>query len=429
MEKFIIEGGRPSNGTVTPSGNKNAALPLIAATLLTDEPVILHNVPAILDVQNLCELMTTLGVEITSPQPGSLEFRGGNVRPTALDIDLCRAIRASILLAGPMLARYGKIELPPPGGDVIGRRRLDTHLLALESLGADVAVDGMLRMKARELTGVDMLLDEMSVTATENALMAAALAKGTTIIRNAASEPHIQDLARCLNGMGACISGIGSNVLVVEGVERLHGTEFRVGPDYTEIGSWISVGAVTYGELRIRGVTEESLRPMRLVFEHRLGVRMRLEGEDLIIPSGQRLQVQDDAGGAVPKIDDMPWPGFPPDLMSVALVVATQAAGTILIHEKMFDGRLYFVDRLIDMGARIVLCDPHRAVVIGPNRLHADPTGLPSPDIRAGMALVLAALIAEGRTVIRNIGQIDRGYEKLDEKLRALGASIERVRE
>ena len=429
MEQFIIEGGRPINGTVTPSGNKNAALPLIAATLLTDEPVVLHNVPAIVDVQNLCELMATLGVEISSPAPGTLEFRGGNIRPAALDTELCRAIRASILLAGPLVARFGKVELPPPGGDVIGRRRLDTHLLALQSLGADVALDGMLRIKAKELAGVDMLLDEMSVTATENALMAAALAKGTTIIRNAASEPHVQDLARCLNQMGACISGIGSNVLVVEGVDQLHGTEFRVGPDFTEIGSWISVGAVTYGELRIRGVTEESLRPMRLVFEHRLGVRMRLEGEDLIIPSGQRLQVQDDAGGAVPKIDDMPWPGFPPDLMSVALVVATQAAGTILIHEKMFDGRLYFVDRLIDMGARIVLCDPHRAVVIGPNRLHADPTGLPSPDIRAGMALVLAALIAEGRTVIRNIGQIDRGYEKLDEKLRALGASIERVRE
>ncbi|MFN8485677.1 MAG: UDP-N-acetylglucosamine 1-carboxyvinyltransferase [Anaerolineae bacterium] len=429
MEKFIIEGGRPLNGTVTPSGNKNAALPLIAATLLTDEPVTLHNVPAIVDVQNLCELMTTLGVEITAPTAGALQFRGGNVQPAALDTELCRAIRASILLAGPLLARFGKVELPPPGGDVIGRRRLDTHLLALEALGADVSLDGRLRMKAKELAGVDMLLDEMSVTATENALMAAALAKGTTIIRNAASEPHVQDLARCLNQMGACISGIGSNVLVVEGVERLHGTEFRVGPDYTEIGSWISVGAVTYGELRIRDVPEEYLRPMRLVFEHRLGVRMRLEGEELVIPSGQRLQVQDDAGGAVPKIDDMPWPGFPPDLMSVALVVATQAAGTILVHEKMFDGRLYFVDRLIDMGARIVLCDPHRAVVIGPNRLHADPTGLPSPDIRAGMALVLAALIAEGRTVIRNIGQIDRGYEKLDEKLRALGASIERVRE
>lgn len=429
MEKFIIEGGRPINGTVTPSGNKNAALPLIAATLLTDEPVILHNVPTIIDVQNLCELMGTLGVEIHSPQPGTFEFRGGNIQPAALDRDLCRAIRASILLAGPLLARFGKVELPPPGGDVIGRRRLDTHLLALQSLGADVSLDGQLRMKAKELSGVDMLLDEMSVTATENALMAAALAKGTTIIRNAASEPHVQDLAHCLNQMGACISGIGSNVLVVEGVERLHGTEFRVGPDFTEIGSWISVGAVTYGELRIHGVPEEYLRPMRLVFENRLGVRMRLEGDDLIIPSGQRLQVQDDAGGAVPKIDDMPWPGFPPDLMSVALVVATQAAGTILVHEKMFDGRLYFVDRLIDMGARIVLCDPHRAVVIGPNRLHADPTGLPSPDIRAGMALVLAALIAEGRTVIRNIGQIDRGYEKLDEKLRALGASIERVKE
>ncbi len=427
MDKFIIDGGRPLNGSVTPSGNKNAALPLLAATVLTDEPVILRNVPDIRDVRTMCELLSQLGVDVSSAGDHALELRASRLQPAALDPERCRDIRASVLLAGPMLARAGHVELPPPGGDVIGRRRLDTHLLAFEALGADVRVDGMLHMKARALTGTDMVLDEMSVTATENALMAAVLAKGTTMIRNAASEPHIQDLANCLNQMGARITGIGTNVLVVEGVDSLHGTEFRVSPDYTEIGSWIGLGAITYGELRICGVVPDHLHMIRLVFEQRLGVRMRLEGNDLIIPSGQRLQVREDLGGAVPKIEDMPWPGFPADVMSIALVVATQAAGTILIHEKMFESRMFFVDRLIDMGARIVLCDPHRAVVVGPNRLHADPTGLPSPDIRAGMALLLAALVAEGRSVISNIRQIDRGYEKLDDKLRALGAAVERV--
>ncbi|MCW5849258.1 MAG: UDP-N-acetylglucosamine 1-carboxyvinyltransferase [Anaerolineae bacterium] len=429
MDKFIIEGGRPLNGSVTPSGNKNAALPLLAAALLTDEPLILQNVPDIRDVRTMAELLGQLGVQVHDRGDHTLELRAERVQPAALDPDRCREIRASILLAGPMLARAGQIELPPPGGDVIGRRRLDTHFWAFQNMGAQVEIDTRLSLRARSLTGSDMLLDEMSVTATENALMAAVLAKGTTVIRNAASEPHVQDLALCLNQMGARISGIGTNVLVIEGVDRLHGTEFRISPDYIEIGSWIGLGAITFGELRIRGVAPDQLRMIRLMFEQRLGVRMRLEGADLIVPSGQRLQVHDDADGAAPKIEDMPWPGFPADLMSIALVVATQTTGTILIHEKMFESRLFFVDRLIDMGARIVLCDPHRAVVIGPNRLRADPTGIPSPDIRAGMALLLAALVAEGRTVIRNIRQIDRGYERLDEKLLGLGASIQRVAE
>ncbi len=427
MDRFIIEGGRPIEGRVTPSGNKNAALPLLAAALLTDETLVLRNVPNIRDVQILCELLADLGLTVRQPESHTVEITGGGLRQVALDPERCRQIRASILLAGPLLARTGHVELPPPGGDVIGRRRIDTHLLAMEHLGAQVSMDGSIVMRARGLKGADMVLDEMSVTGTENALMAAVLAKGTSILRNAASEPHVQDLANCLNQMGARIHGIGTNTLIIEGVDHLHGADFRVSPDYVEIGSWIGLGTITEGELRICCVEPQHLRMTRLVFEQRLGAQMYLDGEDLVIPGGQRLDVRDDAGGSVPKIDDMPWPGFPADLMSIALVVATQARGTILIHEKMFESRMYFVDRLIDMGARIVLCDPHRAVVVGPSRLHADPTGLPSPDIRAGMALLLAALAAEGRSIISNIRQIDRGYERLDDKLRALGASIERA--
>lgn len=427
MDRFIIEGGRPIQGNVTPSGNKNAALPLLAAALLTDETLILRNVPNIRDVQTLCELLADLGLTVRQPEPHTIELKGGGLRQAALDPERCRQIRASILLAGPLLARIGFVELPPPGGDVIGRRRIDTHLLAMQNLGADVSMDGVIVMRANRLKGADMVLDEMSVTGTENALLAAVLATGTSIIRNAASEPHVQDLANCLNAMGARIQGIGSNTLTVEGVTHLHGADFRVSPDYVEIGSWIGLGAITDGELRICCVDPDHLRMMRLIFEQRLGAKMWLDGEDLVVPGGQQLEVRDDAGGSVPKIDDMPWPGFPADLMSIALVVATQARGTILIHEKMFESRMYFVDRLIDMGARIVLCDPHRAVVVGPSRLRADPTGMPSPDIRAGMALLLAALAAEGRSVISNIRQIDRGYERLDDKLRALGASIERA--
>lgn len=427
MDRFIIEGGRPIEGRVTPSGNKNAALPLLAAALLTDETLILRNVPSIRDVQTLCELLADLGLTVRQPELHTIEITGGGLRHATLDPERCRQIRASILLAGPLLARTGHVELPPPGGDIIGRRRIDTHLLAMENLGAQVSMDGTIVMRARGLKGADMVLDEMSVTGTENALLAAVLAQGTSIIRNAASEPHVQDLANCLNQMGAHIQGVGTNTLTVEGVDHLHGADFRVSPDYVEIGSWIGLGSITEGELRICCVEPEHLRMTRLIFEQRLGAKMWLDGEDLVIPGGQCLEIRDDAGGSVPKIDDMPWPGFPADLMSIALVVATQARGTILIHEKMFESRMYFVDRLIDMGARIVLCDPHRAVVVGPSRLRADPTGMPSPDIRAGMALLLAALAAEGRSIISNIRQIDRGYERLDDKLRALGASIERA--
>lgn len=426
MEQFVIEGGRPLNGTVIPSGNKNAALPLLAATLLTDQPVILHNVPRIRDVEAMCHLLADLGVAVEDRGDHTFAFRAQDVRKVTLDPALCKEIRASVLLAGPMLARVGEVRLPPPGGDVIGRRRVDTHLLALKTLGSQIEMDGQFEMRVPTvLRGADILLDEMSVTATENAIMAAVLARGQTIIRNAASEPHIQDLCNFLNQIGACISGVGTNTLVIEGVDRLGGGEFTISPDYIEIGSFIGLGAVTFGEIRIQGVIPDQLRMIKLVFE-RLGVRMRFDGNDLVVASGQRLQVQDDAGGAVPKIEDMPWPGFPTDLMSIAVVVATQAAGTILIHEKLFENRLYFVDRLIGMGARIILCDPHRAVIVGPSQLHGE--RLESPDIRAGMALLIAALCAEGQSVIRNITQIDRGYEKIELKLQALGAAVERVR-
>jgi UDP-N-acetylglucosamine 1-carboxyvinyltransferase len=424
MAKFIIEGQCCLRGTVKPSGNKNAALPLLAASLLTDQPVVLRNVPRIRDVEDMLNLLVDLGVSVRETGDHEWTIHAQEVRKTRPDPLLCSRIRGSILLAGPMLARVGQIELPLPGGDVIGRRRVDTHLLALGALGADVRVDGSYHMRTRGLRGDDILLDETSVTATENAIMGAVLARGTTIIRNAASEPHVQELCHFLNALGARISGIGSNTLVVEGVERLGGGSFTISPDHIEVGSFIGLGAVTRGEIRIAGVVPDHLRMIWLVFR-RLGVEMRLEGNDLIVADEQNLQVVEDVHGAIPKIDDAPWPAFPADMMSIALVVATQARGTILIHEKMFESRLYFVDKLIQMGARIILCDPHRAVVVGPSSLHGE--RLESPDIRAGMALLIAALCAKGRSVIGNIGQIDRGYERIDEKLRALGAPIERV--
>ncbi len=427
MARFRIEGGHPLNGVVHPSGNKNAALPALAATLLTDEPVTLHNVPRIGDVQTMQELLATLGVRVELLGPTSVRLHAREVHTPHLDPHLCREIRASILLAGPLLARMGHVELPPPGGDVIGRRRLDTHLLAFEALGARVGYDRVFRFETSGLRGTEILLDEASVTATENAIMAAVLAKGTTIIRNAACEPHVQDLCHMLNSMGAQIEGIGSNVLTIHGVDRLHGTEYTLGPDYVEIGSFIGLGAVSRGELRIHPVNPADLQMIRWVFERRLNVNLRLEGDTLIVPDEQDLEVIPDVGGAIPKVDDAPWPMFPADLMSITLVVATQARGTILLHEKMFESRLYFVDKLISMGARIILCDPHRAVVSGPARLHGQV--LTSPDIRAGMALLIAALIAEGESEIHNIEQIDRGYERIEEKLRALGARIERIEE
>lgn len=427
MQQFIIEGGRSLNGTVTPSGNKNAALPLLAACLLTDQPIILRNVPDIEDVRAMMRLLTQLGASVEPIEPHVFCVHAREISGIHADEELCRQIRASILLAGPMLARVGRLELPPPGGDIIGRRRVDTHVLALRALGAEVNWENQIfTWQAHRLRGTSILLDEASVTGTENAIMAAVLAKGTTIIRNAASEPHVQDLCHFLVSLGAHIENIGSNTLIIEGVERLGGGEYTISADYLEVGSYIGLAAATGGELTIRNAAPEHLDMIRLVFG-RLGVRFGISGPDIVVPPGQELRISHDLDGAIPSVRDMPWPGFPTDLMSIAIVVATQAHGIVLFHEWMFENRLYFVDKLIRMGAHIVLCDPHRCVVEGPMRLHGE--RMESPDIRAGMALLIAALCARGTSVIRNIGQIDRGYEDVDGKLRALGAHIERVAE
>jgi UDP-N-acetylglucosamine 1-carboxyvinyltransferase len=426
MTKFVIQGGHALNGIVIPSGNKNAALPMLAACLLTDEPVVLHNVPRIRDVGTMVELLQTIGVDVQKEGDGTLALHACDVRPAEFEPVLFRHIRGSILLAGPMVARFGRVELPRPGGDMIGRRRVDTHMLALLALGAELKLNETFRLEATKLKGTDILLDQASVTGTENAVMAAALAQGTTVIRNAASEPHVQELCRLINNMGGQIEGIGSNTLTIDGVDRLGGGEVTLGSDFMEIGSFIGLAAVTGGEILIKKAVPEHMRMVAMVYE-RLGVRIEVHGEDILVPREQSLAVVPDLGGAIPEIADMPWPAFPPDLMSVALVVATQASGTVLFHEKMFESRLYFVDKLIGMGARIILCDPHRAVVQGPAQLNGDE--LVSPDIRAGMALLIAALCARGESVIRNITQIDRGHERIDAKLKGLGAHIERVEE
>lgn len=427
MERFIIEGGHRLSGSIVPAGNKNAALPLIAATLLTTQGIVLRNIPQIGDVVNKIALLKKLGAQIQSVGEHAWSFRAADIGQAQPDITLSRKIRTSILLAGPLLARRGSVILPRPGGDAIGRRRLDTHFQALRELGASIEITpSTYILQADRLRGADILLDEMSVTGTEQAVMAAVLAEGTTVISNAASEPHVQDLCHFLVVLGAKIDGIGTNRLIINGVSSLQGGEYTIGPDFMEVGSFIGLAAVTKSAIRIVGARPEEHRMTQLAFG-RLGVRWNVEGQDIIIPADQELCVQHDAHNAIPKIDSMPWPGFNPDLISIALVVATQAHGTVLIHEKMFESRLFFVDRLIGMGARIVLCDPHRAVVVGPSQLYGEPEGLPSPDIRAGMALLIAALCAKGRSVIYNIGQIDRGYERIDERLRALGAQIERV--
>jgi UDP-N-acetylglucosamine 1-carboxyvinyltransferase len=429
MEKLIIQGGVPLRGEVTPSGNKNAALPLLAACLLTREPVILHNVPEIRDVQAMRALLESLGVEIEPMNKHTWRVQAREVRPADLDPELCQRIRASILLAGPMVARAGELHLPPPGGDVIGLRRVDTHILAVRSLGAFAEYDRSrrhFRFQADGLTGADILLDEASVTATENAIMAAVLARGTTTIRNAASEPHIQELCHFLNTLGAGISQIGSNTLTIEGVESLKGGEFSIGPDYLEVVSFIGAAVITRGSIRIRKAGPQYLDMIRLVLR-RLGVEWEVEGEDLVVPENQQLVIEPDLGDAIPEISVMPWPSFPTDLMSIAIVVATQSKGSILFHDWMYPSRMFFTDKLVGMGAHIVLCDPHRCIVQGPTTLYGE--NLESPDIRAGMALVLASLAAKGRSTIRNIGQVDRGYEKIDEKLRNLGADIRRERE
>lgn len=425
MERFVIEGGNRLSGTITPAGNKNAALPLLAAALLTNQQVTFQNLPRIGDVATKLAMLQQLGVEVTNNIKHQVTLRADQIGTVQPDNALARKIRTSVLLAGPMLVRRGYVTLPRPGGDQIGRRRLDTHFLALRALGASVEITpNMYEMRADKLRGADIFLDEMSVTATEQAILAAVMADGTSVIANAASEPHVQDLCTCLNQMGAKISGVGTNTLVIEGVSSLDGTEFTIGPDYMEVVSFIGLAAVTRSALRIANARPREHRMSRIAF-NRLGVTWADEGNDIVVPADQELTVQSDAHGAIPKIDSSPWPGFNTDLLITALVVATQAQGTVLIHEKMFENRLFFVDRLISMGARIVLCDPHRAVISGPSQLYGD--HLSSPDIRAGMSLVIAALCAKGKSTIDNIGQIDRGYERIEERLRALGANIQRL--
>jgi UDP-N-acetylglucosamine 1-carboxyvinyltransferase len=425
VNRYTIEGSYPIRGRVRASGNKNAALPCIAAALLTDEPIVLQNIPDIEDVHVMLEVLVALGASVKKEKTaGSYRIAATDITTSELPLALAKKIRASILFAGPLLARTGKVQMPPPGGDVIGRRRLDTHFLALSALGAQVEVDGVFTLSANKLVGVEIFLDEASVTATENAIMAAVLADGRTVIQNSASEPHVQDLCTMLNQMGAKIEGIGSNILSVTGVKKLGGTEFKIGSDYMEVGSFIGLAAVTRGELEIEDASPRHLKMTKLAFA-KLGIHWERDGEDIRVPPGQILKVIPDMGGMIPKIDDAPWPGFPPDLTSIITVVATQVEGTVLIHEKMFDARMFFVDKLIGMGARIVLCDPHRAVISGPSRLTG--TELTSPDVRAGMAMVIAAICAEGTSVIHNVYQIERGYEDLVGRLNKLGAQISRT--
>ncbi|MCW2950577.1 MAG: UDP-N-acetylglucosamine1-carboxyvinyltransferase [Thermoleophilia bacterium] len=426
-QRFVIEGGYPIAGTMRAAANKNAALPIVAACLLATEPVVLHDVPDIVDVMLLIDLLVSAGA--TAERLGTNSWRidaSSGVDPTHLDAELCERIRGSLLLAGPIVARYGEVWIPVPGGDTIGRRRVDTHVIALQSLGARFTWDEGYRFEAPSgLVGAHMFLDEPSVTGTENAIMAASLASGTTVIENAACEPHVQDLCRFLVAMGAQIDGIGSNILTIHGQAKLGGAEYTIQPDHIEVGSFVGLAAVTGGELIIENAGDLSqLRPVIMGFE-KLGVEMQLEGTTLRVPPEQRLQIKDDLGGHITKLEDGPWPNFPADLTSTAVAIATQATGTIMIFEKMFETRLVFTDKLVMMGARIVLCDPHRAVISGPARMSG--IRMESPDIRAGMSLLTCALAADGRSVIQNVQQIDRGYERIDERLRALGAQIERL--
>src|SRR6266545_6975050 len=426
MEKFIIQGGVPLSGEIAPAGNKNAALPILAACLLTDEELVIRNVPNISDVQSILGLLEKLGVEVAWTGENEVRLQADNIIGTEVDEELANRIRASFLVAGPLLARCGEVKMPPPGGDTIGRRRLDAHLDAFRDLGAKVDGDVWIELSAPKdgLQPKRVFMDEPSVMGTENALLAAALTEGPTTIANAASEPHVQDLARLLTKMGAQVSGIGSNVMTVRGLKKLGGAEHSVCPDHIEIASFMALAAATSGQITIRGVVTEDLEGIRRHFR-RIGLQSMLEGQDLMIPPKQKLTIRDDHGEAIPQIDDGPWPAFPADLTSIALALATQAAGTIVIHEKMFENRLFFVDKLVAMGARIHLSDPHRAVVSGPSRLHG--ARLESPDIRAGMAMLIAALAAQGTSEIGNVAQIDRGYERIDVRLRDLGARIERV--
>ncbi len=422
--QFIVQGGQKLSGTIRPSGNKNAALPIICAALLTEHPVVLENVPRIKDVETLVDLIATLGVDVAWIERNTLRIHAKTVKSASLDPKLCRKIRASILLAAPLLARCGSIELPPPGGDVIGRRRVDTHFLALERLGAQFELADSFHLTTTGLRGADVFLDEPSVTATENAITAAVAAVGTTVLRNAACEPHVQDLCHFLVALGANIDGIGTNKLTVDGGRTLGAATHRIGPDHIEVGSFIGLAAATNSEITIADAGVEHLRSTLMGFA-RLGVTCRIEGANLVVPADQERVIQSDLGGHVPKLEDQPWPAFPADTMSIALVTATQCTGMILIHEKMFESRLFFVDKLVGMGAKIVLCDPHRAIVSGPSLLRG--STVDSPDIRAGMAMLVAAMCAQGTSTINNVGQIERGYERIDERLGELGAKIQRV--
>ena len=421
---YEIEGDYPIKGRLRASGNKNSALPCLAAVLLTDEPVILRNLPEIEDVHVMMEILKVLGCSVEKLGPNHYRFHTLDITQQEIPPQLSQKIRASILFAGPLIARTGKVVLPPPGGDVIGRRRLDTHFLALADLGARVEIGCTYVLSASKLKGAQIFLDEASVTATENAVMAACLAEGVTVIENAASEPHVQDLCRLLAAMGAPISGIGSNILRIEGVKKLAGADFRIGSDYMEVGSLIGLAAATHGDLEIDDAAPENLRMCRISYG-KLGVAWETSGQSIHVPAAQSLAVVSDMGDMIPKVDDAPWPGFPADLISIALVLATQSAGTVLIHEKMYESRMFFVDKLISMGARIVLCDPHRAVVTGPSRLSG--AELVSPDVRAGLAMLIAAFAARGKSRIQNVYQIERGYENLTQRLQSLGARISRL--
>jgi UDP-N-acetylglucosamine 1-carboxyvinyltransferase len=423
-ESFVIEGGRPLYGRIQAAGNKNGALPILAACLLTTEPVVLRNVPRIVDVETMIELVNDVGAEAEWIGPNEVQIRAAEITKQELDEELCSRMRASFLLTGPLLARVGHVSAPPPGGDVIGRRRLDPHIHAFAELGAQIDIGRRYELHGGSLSGKHIFLDEASVMATENAVMAATLTRGETVIGNAACEPHVQDLCRFLVSIGAQIEGIESNVLRIQGVETLRGGEWEIGPDHIEVGSFIGLAAITGGDVTVDGVKQADLVSLLHGFE-KLGVKVE-RGDDFVrVPPRQELLVQDDLGGHVPKIEDGPWPAFPSDLTSVALTVATQAAGTILMFEKMFENRLFFTDKLVSMGARIILCDPHRAVVTGPCRLRGQ--RMESPDIRAGMAMLLASLCAGGPSTIGAVHQIDKGYERIDERLRALGAQIERT--
>ena len=427
MEKFVIQGGAPLSGELTVAGNKNATLPILAACLLTEEELLLHRVPRIRDTEAQIALLERLGVEAAWTGDNSVRLCSRGVSDPSVDEDLSSRIRASFLLAGPLLARFGEARMPPPGGDFIGRRRLDAHLDAFKDLGARVDGNRWIELTAPGgLAACEIFMDEPSVMGTENALMAAALTPGATTVSNAASEPHVQDLARLLSKMGARVDGIGSNVMTVNGREGLGGAEHTISPDHIEVGSFMALAAATGGELRIRDVEPADLVMVRRQFR-RLGLRSEVEGPDVIVPPNQKLEIESDLGDAIPKIEDGPWPAFPADLTSIALALATQAEGEILIFEKMFENRLFFVDKLVAMGARITLCDPHRAIVSGPSRLHGE--RVESPDIRAGMAMLIAALAADGTSTIHGAHHVRRGYENIEGKFLDLGAQIERVSE